>query len=459
MASSRKFAPEDLAEHVARSLSARVRPGGRLTVALSGGADSVALLHVLVGLGGRLGCALSAFHVNHGLSPRADAWEAFCRRLCGALGVAFAACRVTVEPRGGLGLEAAAREARYRAFLERDTDYLALAHHRDDQAETLLLQLLRGAGPRGAAGMASERALRGSGVTLLRPLLEIPRATIIAYARAHALEWVEDETNVDPTRARAFVRHHWLPMAARRFPGADAALARAARLQGEAAALLEDLAAIDGSGGAMAPGRLELARLLGLAPPRARNLLRHFLGRHGLPAPSERRLGEFLRQVRTAAPDGRVRLDLPGWQLHAWRAGVWLVPAVDAAQPILWRGEAALELGAGRGRLAFRDAVGEGIGAEHAHAGGLTVGWRVGGERLQQRRGGPRYRLKKLLQERGIPPWMRGRLPLVYVGSELAWVAGVGFSEAAAAGSGEPGWVPEWTPEPGYGADGRPLAW
>ena len=458
MASSRKPAPEELAEHVARSLRARIRPGRRLTVALSGGADSVTLLHLLTGLAGPLGFELSAFHVNHGLSPRADAWEAFCRRLCHELGVPFDGRRVSVDRCGGLGLEAAAREARYRAFGELETDYLALAHHRDDQAETLLLQLLRGAGPRGAAGMASERALRGSGVTLLRPLLDVSRAALRAYAAAYALVWVDDESNVDPARARTFVRHDWLPMAMQRFPGADAALARAARLQGEAAVLLEDLAAMDGAG-AMVPGRLALARLLALAPPRGRNLLRHFLGRHGLPAPPERRLDEFLRQARTAAADGRVRLDLPGWQLFVWREGVWLVRGAAPATPIVWRGEAELEPGGGRGRLTLRPVVGAGLCAEQARAGGIVVGWRVGGERLQRRPGGPHHRLKVLLQEVGVPPWMRDRLPLVFVGGQLAWVPGLGPDAGKAPGAGEAGWMAEWVPEPGFGTDGRPLTW
>lgn len=458
MASSPKPAPDDLAEHVARVLAPRIRPEQRLTVALSGGADSVALLHVLAGLAGRFGWRLSALHVHHGLSPDADAWEAGCRALCGRLGVSLAVRRVAVDPRAALGLEAAAREARYREFARFDTDVVALAHHRDDQVETLLLQLLRGAGPRGVAGMGSERTPRGSAVRIVRPLLDVPRSRLRAYAAAHALAWADDESNADPRRARAFVRHAWLPAARQRFPGADAALARSARLQAEAAVLLEDLAAIDAAG-AIEPGRLALARLAALTPPRARNLLRHFLARHGVAAPPQRRLAEFLRQAGTVAADTQMRLDLPGWHLFVWRGAVWLVPAAAPAAALAWRGEASLALGGGRGELRFHRPAGAGLAARRVELEGLGVRWRVGGERLQLSAGGPRCRLKTLLQERDIPPWMRGRLPLVFVGERLAWVAGVGVAEGFAAGAGEAGIEPEWVPPPGFGADGRPLTW
>lgn len=459
MASSRKCAPDDLPDRVARALTSRIRPGQRLTAALSGGADSVALLHLLKAQAGTGGYRLSALHVHHGLSPHADRWQRFCLELCAALEVPCSAVRVSVDPASPLGVEAAAREARYRVFATADTDVLALAHHRDDQVETLLLQLLRGAGPRGAAGMPSERALRGSAVRLVRPLLDVPRQVLREYASAHGLGWIDDESNADPSRARSFVRHDWLPRAAARFPGSVGALARAARLQGEAALLLEDLAAIDGAG-AMDPGRLDLARAAALTPPRARNLLRHFLGRHGLAAPPSARLDEFLRQAAHARPDARARLDLPGWNVHIWRNAAWLVRAVASPGALpRWAGEPALALGPGLGSLQIRGTAGRGVSAARAAAEGLEVRWRRGGEQLRLRRDGPRQRLKALLQERNVPPWMRGRLPLAFVGDRLAWVPGVGCAWELAAGPGEPGLELEWVPEPGLAADGRPLAW
>lgn len=459
MASSRKPEAESVAERVARVLAPRIHPGRRLTAALSGGADSVALLHLLRALAPRLGYVLSALHVNHGISPRAPQWEAFCRDLCADWRVPFSAVAVAVAPHRALGLEAAAREARYRAFAAADTDFLALAHHRDDQAETLLLQLLRGAGPRGAAGMPSERAMRGSPVRLLRPLLEVPRQALRGYAADHGLRWIEDESNADAARARGFVRQVWLPAAEARFAGSVEALARAARLQGEAALLLEDLAAIDGAG-ALEPGRLPLDRLAGLPRPRGRNLLRHFLGRHGVIPPPSRRLEEFLRQALSATADARVGVDLPGWHLWVWRGAVWLCPRVAApAAPLAWDGAEEISLGPGLGRLRLAATSGGGLAACHVSGQRLVVRWRAGGERLRLAEGAPRRALKALWQERGVPPWMRQRLPLVYVGDRLAWAAGGGVAWEMAARPGEPAIAPAWIPEPGFGPDGRPLAW
>src|SRR5918995_5775614 len=165
--------------------SSRKRPSGKkLAVALSGGVDSVTLLHQLRSRG-----PVSAIHVHHGLSPNADRWAAFCRRLCKRWGVPLTVRRVKVA-KGGKGLEAAAREARYQVFSKVKEDCLVLAHHLDDQAETVLMNLLRGAGRRGASGMPRESQFRGK--TVLRPLLDVPRAAIVAYAREHDLEWIED---------------------------------------------------------------------------------------------------------------------------------------------------------------------------------------------------------------------------------------------------------------------------
>jgi tRNA(Ile)-lysidine synthase len=433
-----------------------------LTAALSGGADSVVMLHVLKALAGSLAYRLSALHVNHGLSEHADDWQRSCAEFCALLDVPCVAVRVAVDPADLKGLEAAARKARYGVFAQADTEFLALAHHREDQAETLLLQLLRGAGPRGAAAMPPERALPGTAVRVVRPLLDESRQALRDYAAAHGLRWVEDESNEDPARARNFVRHDWLPQAARRFPGSVGALARAARLQGEAALLLEDLAAVDGAG-AIEPGRLDLAAVISLAPHRARNLLRHFLGCHGLPGPPSARLDEFLRQAGAAGTDGGVLLRMGGWDLRAWRGGVWLIAADPApgATPRTsqWNGEHALALGPGLGHLRIREAEGAGLSTARVAAEGLSVCWRAGGERFQRQRNGPRQRLKVLLQERGVPPWMRRRLPLAYVGDCLAWVPGLGGAWDYLAEPGEAGLELEWVPEPGFGADGRPLAW
>ena len=169
---------------------------------------------------------MRAIHVHHGLSPNADAWAAFCRRLCRDWKIPLKVERVKVT-RGGEGLEAAARSARYQAFAKSDAGCIALAHNLDDQAETVLMNLLRGAGRRGASGMARESRFRGK--TLLRPLLDVPRAEIEAYARRNRLSWIEDESNADEALTRNFVRRSVGPLLEQRFPAWKQSLARAAR--------------------------------------------------------------------------------------------------------------------------------------------------------------------------------------------------------------------------------------
>src|SRR2546423_1501676 len=216
MASSRKPA------NASAQAFLQANEGKRVAVALSGGMDSVVLIHLLKDHPG-----ISAIHVHHGLSPNADAWAAFCRRLCRQWHVPLSVHKVKVK-KADKGLEAAAREARYQAFKKSKVDVIALAHHLDDQAETVLMNLLRGAGVRGAGGMRP--LTRFEGKLLARPLLEVPRKNLEEHARRHGLEWVEDESNADETLTRNFVRRRLGPLIATRFPQWQSALARAARL-------------------------------------------------------------------------------------------------------------------------------------------------------------------------------------------------------------------------------------
>src|SRR5437763_16274668 len=210
MASSRKPRSADVSAAVRRALPEL--QGKRVLVALSGGVDSVVLLHALRAERHE---ALRAAHIHHGLSPNADRWAAFCRRLCKRLGVPLTVRRVRVARRGE-GVEAAARAARYAAFAKLPFDLLALAHQLDDQAETVLMNLLRGAGLRGASGMPARATFRGR--TLIRPLLEVPREAIVAYAREHELDWIEDESNQSDAYARNFIRLHVAPLLSARYP-------------------------------------------------------------------------------------------------------------------------------------------------------------------------------------------------------------------------------------------------
>lgn len=293
MAASRKSRSTELLPSIAAGCLARhTGPNDRLVVGLSGGIDSIALLHVVKGLTD----SVSAVHVHHGLSANADHWEAFCRERCAAWAVPLQVARVEVERDSVDGLEAAARRARHEVFARTDTEWILLAHHRGDRAETLLFNLLRGAGVRGAGAMP-ERSGR-----LLRPLLQVGRGDIAEYAGTQGLTWVDDHSNADTRFSRNFLRGEILPAIRCRFPAAEQQLAGAAARFAEAADLLDDLARLD-LGTRVHAFPIDVECLATLSEPRARNLLRFLLACHGVGIPSEDRLVEALRQCLAAAPD------------------------------------------------------------------------------------------------------------------------------------------------------------
>jgi len=373
--------------------------GKKLAVALSGGVDSVTLLHQLRARG-----AVTAIHVHHGLSPNADRWAAFCRRLCKRLEVPLTVVKVRVAKRGQ-GLEAAAREARYQAFSKADAHCIALAHNLDDQAETVLMNLLRGAGRRGASGMPAQSRFQGK--TLLRPLLDTPRHEIEAYARRHRLAWVEDESNADESLTRNFVRRRVAPLLDEKYPQWRRSLARAARHF----------------------SRKEAG---------AQELLRKFLQTRGLRAPSEAKLVEMLKQLTGGG--ARTLIEHDGARLRLYRGKVVSDQAGAVFAPIAWHGEPKLPIPELGGELRFRRARGKGIDASKP----LRVRLRAGGERLQPDAKRPRRTLKNLFQEAGVPPWERDRLPLIVCGDDLVWVPGLGVDARYRAAKNAPGVLPEW---------------
>jgi tRNA(Ile)-lysidine synthase len=308
MAASRnKPSIDALPGRVGDFLATRLAPAERIGVGLSGGCDSVVLLHLLHGLG--LGERLTAIHVHHGLSPNADAWAAFCAEYCARLGVPLQLAHVEVDRRSGLGLEAAARTARYAALAECPGEVLVLAQHQGDQAETLLFNLLRGAGVAGAAAIPEVRQLAGR--RLLRPLLGCSRDELEAYAAQHALAWIEDESNADTRYSRNFLRHDILPVLRRRFPAAERSLAQAAQHFAEADDLLAELAAADWLAACCSGDAPRLRVLRDLSLARLKNLLRYRLRQLGWRAPGAARLEEFARQLQRAGPDRHPELVLP----------------------------------------------------------------------------------------------------------------------------------------------------
>ncbi len=438
MASSKK-PPPDLVSHVAQNLSRLVQPGQHLVLGLSGGLDSVVLLDILTQLRLPLNFSLGAIHVNHQLSPHASDWANFCAGLCREHGIPLEISHVTLTLAGN-SLEAAARAARYEAWAHSSADFIVLAHHLDDQAETLLLQLLRGSGVAGASAMAEQNQ------RLLRPLLGIPRSTLEHHAHQRKLAWVNDESNLDTRFDRNFLRHHLLPVVEERFPAYRETLYRASRNFAESTQLLEELAQQDAAG-AMRNGKLSITALTRLSPARARNLLRHYLKLHGIAAPSAIRLEDMLLQLQSAKQDALIKIPLGTFELRRFLGQAWIIPSAPPpdsgfCQP--WQGESALLLPQLGGILKFCPVHGQGISLARLQQENITIRIRQGGERFQPDCKRPRRSLKNLFQETATPPWLRQTLPLLYSGEHLAAVIKIGVDCKFQAKPDEPGIMLEW---------------
>jgi tRNA(Ile)-lysidine synthase len=392
--------------------------GRRLWIAYSGGLDSHVLLHAAAALRGRLRLDLCAVHVHHGLHPDADAWARHCAHVCGGLDVPLQVHRLALVPGAGESVEAVARDARYAAFraLLGSGDCLATAQHRDDQAETLLLALLRGAGVHGLAAMPAAAPL-GAG-RLLRPLLDLPGAALVDYAREQGLRWVDDPSNADPALDRNRLRHQVIPRLRERWPALDLTLARSAAHCAEAAALL------DGFADDLLPGlaatsinALSIQRLRALDPARCRLVLRRWLVQQGFRAPDADRLRRIITELLPAAADRQPLVTWPGCEvrrhgdaLHALAP----LPPPPRTAPLEVPGT-SVQLPAPLGILAWQPV---------SQAGVAVVRFRTAGLRCQ-RRGRPDADLRTLLREAGVPAWLRDHVPLLFIDDRLAGVAGV----------------------------------
>lgn len=380
-------------------------------------------------------------HVNHGLQPDSAAWEEHCRRVCAALDVACAIERIEVVRARAEGLESAARRARYAALARHvgAGEVLLTAHHRDDQAETLLLQLLRGTGVHGLRAMPSAAPF-GAG-RHLRPLLGYRRRELEVYARRHGLKWIEDTSNLDLALARNFLRHRVLPLLESRWPGAVPALARAADHAAEAAAMLDEIAAADLASCRHAEGEgLALGRFNALAEPRRRNLLRYWLRERGLKPPPATILEQILAQCARTTRSGLAFVRWPGGELRRYRdvlSAQTPQPPPDPRLVLPWAPPAPLAI-PGVGRLIVEPVTGRGLSPARIAGKQLAVRLRRGGETCRLR--GHRHKLKKLLQDAGVPPWERARLPLVYADGELAAIGDRWVCDGFAAETGERGW-------------------
>lgn len=419
MASLRNKRSIDLLPQVVRQCLARhLRPGQHVVVALSGGLDSLVLTRLLVMLcRAELELHLSAAYINHGLSPEAAAWGRHCEQYCAEWNIPLHSISVRVVREDGDGLEGAARRARYEALSRLNADWVVLAHHRDDQAETLLLNLLRGSGPVGAGAMVEQTG------KFLRPLLSVSREQLRGYAEHYGLRWVQDGSNHDNSLRRNYLRNEILPRLNRCFPAVSENLARAAFRFRASSTLLADLAKQDlGS-----EERPSVASLQQLSTERATNLLFWYLRWHGVRVRNSDELEEFLRQLIVAAPDASPCMVVGDVEVRRYRDEVWVVPPlVEADSFILWRGERRLPwMG---GEISIRQFEGGAVDRELLSRGRVSFRLRRGGERLKPGTDRQNRALKDWLRELGVPPWIRGRLPLMYCDDDLVWVPGVGVA-------------------------------
>ena len=435
-----RIAP-DFSTSLAARLAELAPANSSILTGLSGGVDSVVLLHLLHSLSSCFSWRLTALHVHHGISQNADSWANFCTLFCGELGVPLTVERVDLAPLRHHGIEAAARKLRHAAFARQTCDFVALAHHADDQAETLLLQLLRGAGVRGAGAMPADASQLHPGNTIIRPLLRSTRQEILNYAAAHELRWIEDESNADDSYPRNFLRHRLLPLLEQKFPAYRNTLTRSAQHFAEAGLLLDELARLDAAE-ALRGDTLAVSALQGLSQPRAKNLLRHFLHGMGAPMPQTVQIDDMLQQLCNARADASLCVAYGGWQVrrHAGRVHVLRAQgSFDRNLVIPWLGEALLEWPPLEAKLIFRCAPGEGVSLAKLRSGQLTLCLRKGGETLRPHPKSALRTLRNLLQEQQVPPWQRDRLPLLYCNDKLVYAVGVGISADYSATSDEEG--------------------
>ncbi len=422
----------DLLGRVGALLTTGQRPN-RWVLALSGGGDSLLLLELLAALRGRLATPLVATHIDHNLHPDSAQWAESCAAHCRRLDVPLTTIVVEVTP-GGEGLEAAARRARYAALrpMIGENEALVTAHHRDDQIETLLLQLLRGAGVRGLAAMASESRF-GQG-SLLRPLLGIDRSAIDYCRQRLGLEAVDDPANRSLHFDRNYLRHQILPRLRRRWPQLNQTIARSAMLLGEAETLLQaaaadDLAAATGT----RADNLRVDRLLALPAPRRYNLLRHWLRQLALPMPPRERLLEVDRSLLSAAIDRQPQLVWRGGELRRHRNLLYAIDptAGEVLLPVEWvnLGEPC-RLADGR-RLQLLPAGGPGLDRRLLAGGELVVRPADPGERCALGGDLRRRRLRRYLSEAGVPPWERSQQIALELRGELVAVVGIGIATNA----------------------------
>lgn len=429
-------------ENVLKQLAHALASDVRLLVAFSGGVDSTVLLHGLMALRASLrpDLSLRAVYVHHGLSQNADGWAAHCQTQCDRWNVPLEVVRVSVDG-ADAGIEAAAREARYRAFAERlaEGETLVTAQHLDDQCETFLLALKRGSGPAGLSAMP-ERMPFGSG-TQARPLLNVSRREIEGYAAENDLVWVEDESNQDARYDRNFLRLSVLPQIDARWSHFTRAVARSAELCAEQESLLDELLAPRLAELCDADGALDLNGLRAVSDVQRRALLRRWFGLHHAQMPSREQLETLWLEVAQSQEDAQPQLQLSAHLVRRYRQRLYLLPPMNdvSATVLEWDGRSSLRLPDG---LGFLLPATEGLALIMPRADErLTVRFSAPGGLNLEMVGRPHSRpLKKLWQELGVSPWLRQRTPLLFYNDTLIAAVGVFITRDGEAKQGDTIW-------------------
>lgn len=404
-------------------------------VAYSGGLDSHVLLHLMQSC--RLNCR--AIYIEHGLQTASEPWAEHCAAACTELNIPFQSIRVNAQPDKGESVEASARTARYQALAEQmqTGEILLTAQHLQDQSETLLLQMLRTAGPAGLAAMPLIKSF-ATGLHI-RPLLSVDRTELEAYAQLHQLIWVEDPSNKDQRYDRNFFRQTIFPLLKKRWPSINRTLSNVCNLQAEAAELINDLAAIDAKT-VIDANRLTISELIKLSASRQRNIVRYWLQQCGLDAPTAKRLKEILGSVITAAEDKMPVVEWGDTEVRRFQGKLYAMKTLqsfDTRQRIEW--DASQSLKVESLCLLSLAAAKSGLSLDVIKQ-TLTIRFRTGGERIKPMGRAHTMDLKKLMQEAAVPPWHRSRIPLIYLEDELIAVADYWVADAYKNEFGLPAW-------------------
>ena len=420
-------------------------------LAFSGGIDSLVLLHILSTHRHQLNDVnIKAVHVNHSLSKNADQWEQHCRTCCEQWKIEYVSIDVDATPRQGESPEARARTVRYEAIskLVKQGDCLLTAHHQDDQVETLLLQLLRGSGPKGLSAMPELSEF--SDGQIARPLINCKRDAIQAYAIKHQLKWIEDESNRDIKYDRNYLRHEVIPKLQQRWPSLSQTVSRSARHCAEAVEILES-AAQQGLKKINPHNRdfLSISELTTFTKVEQKNILRYWFQLRGLSTPSGVQLDQVITQVLTASADSSPKLCWEGGEVRRYRDQLYAMSSLGdvtgliESEPVDWNVDQPLEF-VQVGILTAISGEGDGIAKKYLAEHNLRVGFRQGGESIQPVGRKEKHTLKNLFQESGVPPWVRERIPLIYIGDELAAVGNLFISQEYWADDGEDSYRFQW---------------